>query len=687
MESEIRHGSKIGRFVVVAELGSGGMGVVYAAHDRELDRQVALKVMRGAAEEDEDRIRMLREGQAMARVTHPNVITVYEVGSEGSTVFLAQELLDGGTLGQWLEKPHSQDEIIAKFIAAGRGLAAAHAVGLVHRDFKPDNVLLGKDGRVRVSDFGLARAVGYQDALAGPTDRGGGPPRTDINVTRSPMLNQLTRTGAVMGTPMFMAPEQHRGERADARSDQFSFCVALYHALYGDWPYAGKTSVALADAVINGEMQKPPVGANVPKRLRKILLRGLATNAAERYPSMDALLADLAAPPKGSGKLIAIGIAGTVLVFGAALGAFVVLGEKDKPKDDEASKPIPVKPAPAGSLNVDNATVLTESIDMGTLDSAKRLYDADARIAQDKSKASIAHGASAFTLALRGSLTDAEAELKLAEENKGQDPKAIAYANLAGAAIASARGELASALERAKQCSKAFADLEPLMAAMCLQIEGETEAEMGDYTTARKQLDDGLAIARKQKNAERIASLRLALAQLDLDEKQEAFAPDVVETLRKEARARGAVSCEANAFVLATRARLERSETAIALDVLDNLHPENLQFFKVKIMALLAKGQVYGFRGEGDEDGVMGLDMITDAQTDAEKRGYWGLVLEAKLAKVRVMLTQRMDGAADERAKLVAEANAKGYKRIAHIAETYIADPAAEAPPQTPPPQ
>ncbi|HEY6037273.1 MAG TPA: serine/threonine-protein kinase, partial [Kofleriaceae bacterium] len=161
MDSDIRYGSKIGGFVVTGELGAGGMGVVYAAHDPELDRRVALKVLRAAAATEEERMRMLREGQAMARVTHPNVITVYEVGVEGSVVFLAQELLDAGTLGQWLEKkPRAQADIIAKFLAAGQGLAAAHKAGLVHRDFKPDNVLLGKDGRVRVADFGLARALG-----------------------------------------------------------------------------------------------------------------------------------------------------------------------------------------------------------------------------------------------------------------------------------------------------------------------------------------------------------------------------------------------------------------------------------------------------------------------------------------------------------------------------------------------
>src|SRR5690606_26896798 len=202
------------------------MGVVYVAHDRELDRRVALKVLKGTGDQ-EALLRLQREGQAMARVTHPNVITVHEAGIQGRLVFLAQELLDGGSLRQWLEQPRSQHEILGKFIAAGRGLAAAHAAGLVHRDFKPDNVLLGVDGRVRVSDFGLARSLaGLETVPHRPPDSVAG---TTRDVAHSPMAT-MTRTGAVMGTPLYMSPEQHRGEPADERSDQFSFCVALYQA-------------------------------------------------------------------------------------------------------------------------------------------------------------------------------------------------------------------------------------------------------------------------------------------------------------------------------------------------------------------------------------------------------------------------------------------------------------------------
>ena len=317
--SEIRHGARIGRFVVEGELGAGAMGVVYVAHDRELDRRVALKVLKGTGDQ-EALLRLQREGQAMARVTHPNVITVHEAGIQGRIVFLAQELLDGGSLRQWLEQPHSQREILDKFITAGRGLAAAHKAGLVHRDFKPDNVLLGKDGRVRVSDFGLARSLAGIEALDRTLDLRGGTPPED---THTPMA-RMTRTGAVMGTPLYMSPEQHRGEHADERSDQFSFCVALYEALYGDVPFPGKTAVALADAVIAGRMQPPPKGAKVPAHLRRVLLRGLTTDPAQRYPSMDALLADLAYDPARKLRRVGIAAAIVVLVAGAVGGTYAL---------------------------------------------------------------------------------------------------------------------------------------------------------------------------------------------------------------------------------------------------------------------------------------------------------------------------------------------------------------------------
>ena len=314
----IARGTRVGKFVVEEELGAGGMAVVYAARDPELGRRVALKVLRPTSADDEaHRMRLLREGQAMAMLNHPNVITVHEVGIEGGRVFLAQELVDGGTLGTWLKAPHAQAEILAKLVAAGHGLAAAHAAGLVHRDFKPDNVLLWLDGRVRVSDFGLARPLVLEEPATkdeGPIDQLG----LTADLARSPM-GSLTRTGAVLGTPMYMAPEQHLGEPTDERSDQFSFCVTLYRALYGTPPFVGKTQIALADAVLHGTLEPEPKGSRVSPRLRKIILRGLSRKPGDRYPSMTALLSDLARDPATARRrsLIVLGLGG---VIAAGLG-------------------------------------------------------------------------------------------------------------------------------------------------------------------------------------------------------------------------------------------------------------------------------------------------------------------------------------------------------------------------------
>src|SRR6185503_5153712 len=215
-------GETVGRYVVLECIGSGSMGIVYTGQDPDLGRRVALKVLRSDSAGGSSggaRRRMLREAQAMARLSHPNVVTIYDVGMHGDEVFLAMELIDGGTLREWLRRARrSWREIVAVFRRAAEGLAAAHAVGLVHRDFKPDNVLVGNDGRVCVTDFGLARpsAAASAERLAEPPPQG---------------IDSMTRTGAIVGTPAYMAPEQIEGGAADERSDLFAFCVAFYEAL------------------------------------------------------------------------------------------------------------------------------------------------------------------------------------------------------------------------------------------------------------------------------------------------------------------------------------------------------------------------------------------------------------------------------------------------------------------------
>jgi serine/threonine protein kinase len=272
---------QIGRFTVLRKLGEGGMGVVYAAHDQELDRHVAIKLLRtDASDVGPARARLLREARAMAKLSHPNVITIYDVGTIDTRVFIAMELVEGTTLRRWLKaRPRTWRGVVERFSEAGRGLAAAHAAGLIHRDFKPDNVLVGDDGRVRVLDFGLARRVDLEEDE---------PPRPVVDSESSE--DRLTVTGAIMGTPAYMAPEQWRGLVVDHRSDQFAFAVALWEGLFGERPFKGGGVHAIATHVLAGERVKPPEDRPVPTWLLRVLERALSTDPADRFGSIDELL-------------------------------------------------------------------------------------------------------------------------------------------------------------------------------------------------------------------------------------------------------------------------------------------------------------------------------------------------------------------------------------------------------------
>jgi tetratricopeptide (TPR) repeat protein/tRNA A-37 threonylcarbamoyl transferase component Bud32 len=272
---------RIGRFTVLRQLGAGGMGVVYAAYDDRLDRKVALKLLHrhhGAATESR---RLLREAQALARLSHPNVVGVHDVGVWEDRVFVAMEFVHGQTAAAWrAAAPRRWREVVDVYLQAGRGLAAAHAVGLVHGDFKPENVLVGADGRVRVLDFGLAR-----------TDL------TEAHCDPDPELAarslRLSVSGALAGTPAYMAPEQLAGARPDARSDQFAFCVALFEALVGRRPFAGADLRELTLALAAGPPASAPGDPAVPGWLRRLVVRGLARDPGARWPTMPALLAAL----------------------------------------------------------------------------------------------------------------------------------------------------------------------------------------------------------------------------------------------------------------------------------------------------------------------------------------------------------------------------------------------------------
>jgi serine/threonine protein kinase/tetratricopeptide (TPR) repeat protein len=340
----------LGRFVVLGLVGRGAMGEVYGAYDPELDRKVAIKLVRARAgharDGAESRARLMREAQATAKISHPNVVVVFDAGTFEDRVFIAMEFIEGHTLRYWLSaRPRTWPEVLEIFAAAGRGLAAAHEKELVHRDFKPDNVMVGGDGQVRVMDFGLARMVAARETGEKPPDAasevrqtarrlrvpkladddtdlestfdlettqtvntGGGdlgatqvPAGFDLNATA--LRREITQTGTALGTPAYMSPEQFRSEGADARSDQFSFCVALYESVYGDRPFAGRTLDELTENVVAGRLQPAPADTKVPGWLRRVLERGLRVNPAERFPTMAALVAELVSNPAVANRM------------------------------------------------------------------------------------------------------------------------------------------------------------------------------------------------------------------------------------------------------------------------------------------------------------------------------------------------------------------------------------------------
>ncbi|NVB41252.1 protein kinase [Pseudenhygromyxa sp. WMMC2535] len=301
---------RVGRYAIVRKLGAGGMGVVYVAYDERLDRRVALKLLRSDMSSPKAMARLEREAQAMARLSHPNVLTIHEVGTHADQVFMAMEFVEGLDLRDWLTaEARPWRAVVEHFIQAGEGLAAAHAAGVVHRDFKPDNVLVGGDGRVRVADFGLAHSFGAPreaDEGSAPANEPG-----------------LTWTGSVAGTPAYMPPEQYLGGRSDARSDQFSFCVALWEGLYGQRPFLSRNLVGLADAIMAGEIDEPSDDRGVPPWLRAAVLRGLARDPDQRWPSMRALLDALGDDPRRRwrrfGVALGVGLGSLALLVFAGL--------------------------------------------------------------------------------------------------------------------------------------------------------------------------------------------------------------------------------------------------------------------------------------------------------------------------------------------------------------------------------
>jgi hypothetical protein len=295
-------GTRVGRYGIREVIGSGGMGVVYRADDPELGRDVALKLLRESlVHHTLARSQIIREAQAMARLTHPNVATVFDVGMHDEQLFVAMERVRGKSLRMWLRERRSVREIVNVFVEAGRGLAAAHDAGLVHRDFKPDNVLVGDDGRIRVVDFGLVH-----DVTSGTSD------------------------DEVVGTPAYMSPEQHAGAVIDARTDQFAFCVSLHESLFGVRPFKGGSRAQLAAAVLANERNPIPAAHRVPSSLRKLVERGLAIRPGERFATMNALLAALAKDRARVPRRVAAIACAVLGIVGIAFAADAVVRDRER---------------------------------------------------------------------------------------------------------------------------------------------------------------------------------------------------------------------------------------------------------------------------------------------------------------------------------------------------------------------
>lgn len=330
----IPRGTPIGRYLIVEPLGSGGLGDVYTAYDPELDRCVAIKVLRPSADEPEGpptmagsgassgRDRLVREAKALARLSHPNVVAVYDVGRVGEDVFIAMERVEGMTLSRWCQaETRHWRQVRDVFLGVGAGVAAAHDAGIVHRDLKPQNVIVSADGRPRVLDFGLARAVRGQSGVIGSQPRELG---LDPSSVSDSLDDSVTMAGMVMGTPQYMAPEQFEGaDRTGPRSDQFSFCVMMWGALYGQLPFQADEIIELIKVVYEGIPIEPTDRRGVPGWLHKVLLRGMSVDPSRRFASMEALMYAMQRDRR-SRRMQWIGLGLAALVSGLGTGVVTV---------------------------------------------------------------------------------------------------------------------------------------------------------------------------------------------------------------------------------------------------------------------------------------------------------------------------------------------------------------------------
>jgi WD40 repeat protein/predicted Ser/Thr protein kinase len=361
---ELAPGTRIDRYEVLERLGAGGMGVVYAATDTVLGRRIALKLVRpDRARGSDDATRLLREAQALASLSHPNVVTIHDVGAVGDELFIAMELVDGCNLATWASRAsHDVRRTLEVLCAAGRGLAAAHAAGIIHRDFKPENVLIGDDGVVRVTDFGVARLVEGEAT------------------TERALAITLTRPGMLVGTPAYMAPEQLDGGRITAAADQFAFCVTAYELVYGLRPFRAESIAECRAAIARQRLATPPRSVRVPRGVHAAIARGLAIDPAARHASMEVLLRLLEPRTRRLRLVAGVGVAG-------AIAAIVMLGRTPDPVDHAGADEIIIERARA-ALEIDPTAAIAQ---LAALDPGSDRWRDARLIAADAASRGVAH--------------------------------------------------------------------------------------------------------------------------------------------------------------------------------------------------------------------------------------------------------------------------------------------------------
>jgi eukaryotic-like serine/threonine-protein kinase len=577
LREDLTTGARVGRYIVHDLIGQGGMGLVYTAHDPELDRWVAVKLLRSnptrtAEGESFGQMRLLREAQAMAQLSHPNVLPVYDVGKFGTSVFVAMELVRGVTLDKWVRaKTHPWRELLDVFIEAGRGLVAAHAAGLVHRDFKPANVLMGEDSRPRLTDFGIART---QRSMDSSTSSG---PQETPHSGSSSLDTPLTQAGAMMGSPGYMAPEQYAGVATSPATDQFSFCVSLYEALYGTRPFRGASIVELAHATAMGIVPPPPRGTQVPLWIHKVIEKGLSREPQARHASMQAVLDALSNDPAVKRRRAATiasvaGIVALSLVFG-------VWAQTHKanacPKSSERLKGVW---DPEIQARAEKAFLATgKSYAPLSWDHARTQMDGYAQkwllARTDACEASYVRGEQTREqMQLRYTCLDRRLEeLKaLAQELVYADVEVVDQASIAVVRLSSVEdcAQVKSLADRARIPPEAVGAVEQLSQQLA---QARALRAAGKYTAARAKVGPAVESAQKLKLPAQQAEADLTLGEIDVSLNDWSGARDALESAARNAEAAGDDPVAARALALMISVvgwRLERPAEGKALAAL-----------------------------------------------------------------------------------------------------------------------